>query len=498
MVLEGEVRALDAAAGEVTLVVDPLHQRRLRSSLMNVPEVGGPTPSKLDDDDDDDGFSLAQAADVVLAGRTLRLVRVPDVVTYERQLAALNTLRNVPRSRTKPPAVDIVRALFASSRCPPSFLPTNENEGKEEEEEEIAAMEDMEGEDEASNFTRVVGFFADAPDVALSDVASASEGSKGQGNKKLLNVREVTADDLPPLDFTTAANGGPGPLPPGFDKDQSLAVRAALTTSAPVTWVQGPPGTGKTGVVIEIIRRAVASGMRVLACAPSNAAVDNLVERLAALNQQGETIDFVRIGAPERISSAALASSLDARVIREAEDFFDSERTLRRREIIDATRKGRETQERLQRERRLNPNDLGGVMSEEEEDVAAFLSNLRREQRNLTKSGKKVKAAAERSVLSSADVVLATSVGAGAQNIQKLPGFDLAVLDEVRTLVLLSLSCFFSILYRYRYNGSLLPCLVSSYPLIHRLRKPRSHRRGFLWFAVSGSCWWVTRASWHL
>ena len=78
-------------------------------------------------------------------------------------------------------------------------------------------------------------------------------------------------------------------------------MRIALTKTAPVVWIQGPPGTGKTGVVIEIIRRAVASGQRVLACAPSNAAVDNLVERLARLNAANESgvgaanIDFVRV-----------------------------------------------------------------------------------------------------------------------------------------------------------------------------------------------------------
>ena len=72
--VEGVVRVLDAAAGEVTLVVDPLHQRRLQSHLTELPvnfgEGGG--------GGDGGEYSMAQAADVVLAGRTLRLVRVPD------------------------------------------------------------------------------------------------------------------------------------------------------------------------------------------------------------------------------------------------------------------------------------------------------------------------------------------------------------------------------------------------------------------------------------
>jgi hypothetical protein len=101
--VEGVVRVLDAAAGEVTVVIDPLHQRRLQSNVHeNTSRSGDSSPPSASSSPlswpsgDDDGYSLAQAADVVLAGRTLRLVRMPDVVTYERQLAALNTLRNIP------------------------------------------------------------------------------------------------------------------------------------------------------------------------------------------------------------------------------------------------------------------------------------------------------------------------------------------------------------------------------------------------------------------
>ena len=77
-----------------------------------------PTESKSD------GETLKKAARMslerTLGGRMVRLVRVPDATTYERQIAALNTLRNVPTSRTNPPSALIVRALFASARCPPA------------------------------------------------------------------------------------------------------------------------------------------------------------------------------------------------------------------------------------------------------------------------------------------------------------------------------------------------------------------------------------------
>jgi superfamily I DNA and/or RNA helicase len=39
-------------------------------------------------------------------------------------------------------------------------------------------------------------------------------------------------------------------------------------------------GTGKTTTVVEIICQAVAAGEKILVCAPSNIAVDNLLERL--------------------------------------------------------------------------------------------------------------------------------------------------------------------------------------------------------------------------
>ncbi|MGA1525802.1 MAG: AAA domain-containing protein, partial [Planctomycetota bacterium] len=67
----------------------------------------------------------------------------------------------------------------------------------------------------------------------------------------------------------------------GLDASQRDAVAAALEAD-PIALIHGPPGTGKTTAVVELIRLAVLRGERVLATAPSNVAVDNLAERLAA------------------------------------------------------------------------------------------------------------------------------------------------------------------------------------------------------------------------
>lgn len=62
----------------------------------------------------------------------------------------------------------------------------------------------------------------------------------------------------------------------GVKKD---AISKALS-SKNVFLLHGPPGTGKTTTVVEIILQEVKRGSKILACAASNIAVDNIVERL--------------------------------------------------------------------------------------------------------------------------------------------------------------------------------------------------------------------------
>ena len=365
----------------------------------------------------------------LMGGRLVRLVRVPDATTYERQIAALRTLRNVPTSRTNPPSLRIVRALFASARCPPADAAAAE-----------AASATLAADAHATRETlNVAGHFATALDVAEATSGASSRAKHGTAKAmRSAPLRALGPDQLPPLDVRPAAEGGGGPLPAGFDDAQALAVRAALCDAAPVCWIQGPPGTGKTKVVIEIIRRAVASGSRVLACAPSNAAVDNLVERLAETrrvsggNDDGGAthVSFVRVGAPERISDAALENALEARVRDATAGYFDQARSTRRRELVDATRRGWEKRDELRRRGGKSRRGSRTDDASERRVLDEKLASLRLEQKKMAGSGRKTRAKAEREVLANVDVVLATAVGAGAENIQKLPAFDLLVLDE--------------------------------------------------------------------
>jgi hypothetical protein len=72
-----------------------------------------------------------------------------------------------------------------------------------------------------------------------------------------------------------------------LNQHQKRAVSRALG-SDDVFCIHGPPGTGKTRTLTAIIELAVARGERVLACAHSNSATDNLLVGTSSLNEVEE------------------------------------------------------------------------------------------------------------------------------------------------------------------------------------------------------------------
>ena len=99
-------------------------------------------------------------------------------------------------------------------------------------------------------------------------------------------------------------------LDTGLNPLQLSTVAFALT-ARDVALVHGPPGTGKTTTIVELIRRAVRRGQKVLACGPSNMAVDNLFERLLRHGSRA-----VRLGHPARVMPELRNNTLDMLVER--------------------------------------------------------------------------------------------------------------------------------------------------------------------------------------
>jgi superfamily I DNA and/or RNA helicase len=76
-----------------------------------------------------------------------------------------------------------------------------------------------------------------------------------------------------------------------------------------VALIHGPPGTGKTTTLVHAIIETVAHEKQVLICAPSNAAVDLLVEKL-----HEQDMNVVRLGHPARVTPEVISHTLDAQM----------------------------------------------------------------------------------------------------------------------------------------------------------------------------------------
>ena len=108
-----------------------------------------------------------------------------------------------------------------------------------------------------------------------------------------------------------------------LNDSQQQALKRVLEAQD-VAIIHGPPGTGKTTTLVQAIKQTVKIERQVLVSAPSNAAVDLLVEKLS---EQG--LNVVRIGHPARVTEQSLSKTLDARIANH--DHFKELRALRKK-----------------------------------------------------------------------------------------------------------------------------------------------------------------------
>ena len=92
---------------------------------------------------------------------------------------------------------------------------------------------------------------------------------------------------------------------PGVEQQREF-VRRALGTPD-FAFLEGPPGSGKTTTLCELVHQLVAEGKRVLFCASTHVAVDNLLEKIApdcTVASPDSDLIPLRIGISEKISAA--------------------------------------------------------------------------------------------------------------------------------------------------------------------------------------------------
>lgn len=108
-----------------------------------------------------------------------------------------------------------------------------------------------------------------------------------------------------------------------LNKSQQEAV-AKVLGAEDFAIIHGPPGTGKTTTLVEAIHETLKKESQVLVCAPSNAAVDLLTEKLI---RQG--VSVVRIGHPARVDEEILNQTLESKIAQHSD--FKLLKELRKR-----------------------------------------------------------------------------------------------------------------------------------------------------------------------
>lgn len=193
------------------------------------------------------------------------------------------------------------------------------------------------------------------------------------------------------------------PAGTGLNATQQTAVQKILE-AAELAIVHGPPGTGKTTTLVQAIKAIISADQDpVLVVAPSNAAVDLLSEKLS---DQG--LNIVRVGNPARVNEKQMALTLDSRMA--AHNSYKEIKRLKKQaaEYRDLAQKYKRNFGREEREQRK----------------ALFA-----EARNISREVERTEQYITEDVLSKAQVITATLVGANHYTVRHMQ-YHTVVIDE--------------------------------------------------------------------
>ncbi|KAK3696024.1 DEAD-box type RNA helicase [Vermiconidia calcicola] len=263
------------------------------------------------------------------------------------------------------------------------------------------------------------------------------------------------------------------------NRAQSEAINAALENEG-FSLIQGPPGSGKTKTIVAIVGglltqslSASSSGSRIsmpkahgnqsngsdapprklLVCAPSNAAVDELVMRLkdGVKTKSGKQhqLNVVRIGRSEAINSQVLDVTMDELVAKRLGNRENDQRLRERNaELFKEHSKVSAIYKEL-----FAKKDSGQVkgkeLSELEADIAVTrrkknelgvrIDNAKDAERNAGREVELNKKRAQQAILDDAHVICATLSGSGHDMFQSLDiEFETVIIDEAAQCVEMS------------------------------------------------------------
>jgi ATP-dependent RNA/DNA helicase IGHMBP2 len=192
-------------------------------------------------------------------------------------------------------------------------------------------------------------------------------------------------------------------LQTALNASQLTAVQQILSTEY-LAIVHGPPGTGKTTTLVQAIKLLVKrEGRQILVTAPSNAAVDLLTLKLS-----DEGLNTVRVGNPARVSEKLMSLTLDHKIAAHSSA----------KEIKRLRKQASDYRDMAQKYKRsFGP-------AEREQRKALFA-----EARNLMKEVERTEQYITEDVLSKAQIITATLVGANHYTVRNRK-YHTVVIDE--------------------------------------------------------------------
>ncbi|MEE1133904.1 MAG: IGHMBP2 family helicase [Methanobrevibacter sp.] len=196
--------------------------------------------------------------------------------------------------------------------------------------------------------------------------------------------------------------------------------------------IHGPFGTGKTRTLVELISQETRQGHKVLATAESNAAVDNILERL----MDNKKLNLTRLGHPQRVSKHNITQTLAYKV----ENHKLNKKIKKIHKKIDNMIEKRKvhTKPTPQYRRGLGDYDIlhfaskgkgtRGVSADKIKSMAKWIE-INQEIDEAHDEIKRIENRMIKDIIDSSDVILATNSSAALESIARVK-FDVAIIDE--------------------------------------------------------------------
>ncbi|KAF9454791.1 hypothetical protein P691DRAFT_804153 [Macrolepiota fuliginosa MF-IS2] len=301
-----------------------------------------------------------------------------------------------------------------------------------------------------------------------------------------------------------------------INEPQAVAILKSMKTAG-FALIQGPPGTGKTSTICGLVSLALAKRSRpavpiqvghhaaseqpplpkVLLCAPSNAAIDEIARRIKdgyrGPEKRGDTVKVVRIGTESSMNASVKDISLDHLVDQAIDPPKDGNNSGEIAAVRNELKEIREKKDKLYEVLEENTDSSRAVSLQTEiaqlntrrTALASRMDRLKDDQKSASRTMDALRRSTRQKILLEADVICSTLSGAGHEVIEQLD-FDMIIIDEaaqaieLSTLIPLKYKCQRCVLVgdpqqlpptvlsqeagKYRYNQSLFVRMQKSQP----------------------------------